>query len=121
MSENRETRGRTTRQIVAEIMRINEQMADGSRKLDELYDELDRRDERLSPRVIGSVKGEQLEDGTMLAHIKTAHTVLHDHAAVQHRDGKEPWCNVCFKTEDGRDPVSKIGIYPPGYKGDSDE
>ena len=50
-----------------------------------------------------------------------AKAVPHDHAAVQHRDGKEPWCNVCHKTEDGSDPVSKIGIYPPGYKGDLDE
>lgn len=34
-------------------------------------------------------------------------TVWHaDHKPVQHRDGKEPWCNHCKLTEDGRVPVS---------------
>lgn len=28
------------------------------------------------------------------------------HKAVQHRDGKEPWCNHCKLTEDGRVPMS---------------
>ena len=96
MSENWGSRQLTTRQIVAEILRINEQMADGSRKLDELYDELDRRDQVQIPR-----------------EIRVTTAVSHDHAAVQHRDGKEPWCNVCHKTEDGRDPVSKIGYMAP--------
>lgn len=35
--------------------------------------------------------------------------VLHDHNPVQHRDGKEPWCNICFLT---------AAMTEPGYKGE---
>jgi hypothetical protein len=28
-----------------------------------------------------------------------------NHQARQHRDGREPWCNECHLTEDGRTPV----------------
>jgi hypothetical protein len=31
------------------------------------------------------------------------------HQARQHRDGKEPWCNECGLTEDGREPVTLGG------------
>ncbi len=30
----------------------------------------------------------------------------HNHKAVQHRDAKEPWCNECGLTQDGREPKS---------------
>jgi hypothetical protein len=30
--------------------------------------------------------------------------VCPNHQARQHRDGKEPWCNECHLTEDGREP-----------------
>lgn len=29
------------------------------------------------------------------------------HQPRQHRDGKEPWCNECHLTEDGREPQSR--------------
>lgn len=32
-----------------------------------------------------------------------------NHHAVQHRDGKEPWCDECHLTGDGRDPVTLGG------------
>lgn len=32
-----------------------------------------------------------------------------NHQARQHRDGKEPWCNDCHLTEDGREPVTLGG------------
>ena len=32
-----------------------------------------------------------------------------NHHAVQHRDGKEPWCNECHLTKDGREPVTLGG------------
>lgn len=94
----------TTREIVRELLSLSAKEEEIAKALDECYAELDRRDLIQTPR-----------------EIQTTTAVLHDHAAVQHRDGKEPWCNVCYKTEDGRDPVSKIGIYPPGYKGGLDE
>ena len=28
--------------------------------------------------------------------------LLHDHNPVQHRDGKEPWCDICFMTVSGK-------------------
>lgn len=32
-----------------------------------------------------------------------------NHHARQHRDGREPWCNECHLTEDGREPVTLGG------------
>jgi hypothetical protein len=32
----------------------------------------------------------------------------HDHKAVQHRDGKEPWCQECRLTADYREPKSRF-------------
>lgn len=37
-----------------------------------------------------------------------------NHQARQHRDGREPWCNECHLTEDGRDPVRIGGARYPG-------
>lgn len=36
------------------------------------------------------------------------------HKPVQHRDGREPWCNACGRTEDGRPPA------PPRWVRDSE-
>ena len=90
----------TTREIVRELVSLSAKGEELARAIDECYAELDRRDQIQTPR-----------------EIRITTPVPHDHAAVQHRDGKEPWCNVCNKTEDGRDPVSKIGIYPPRLQG----
>lgn len=94
----------TILEIVRTLTHLNTKQEELVKEIDECYAELDRRDQIPTPR-----------------EIRIATWVPHDHAAVQHRDGKEPWCNVCHKTEDGSDPVSKIGIYPPGYKGSLDE
>ena len=32
----------------------------------------------------------------------------HGHIPVQHRDGKEPWCNECGRTADFREPQSRF-------------
>ena len=32
---------------------------------------------------------------------------VHDHNPVQHRDGKEPWCNICFLTAEMTEPRYK--------------
>ena len=32
----------------------------------------------------------------------------HDHKPVQHRDGKERWCNTCGLTADGSEPTSRL-------------
>lgn len=36
----------------------------------------------------------------------------HIHAPVQHRDGKEPWCAVCGKNAEHREPKSRFGNHP---------
>lgn len=55
----------------------------------------------------------------MTAHFKTSRTMTvtspsraqtnafacSDHQSVQHRDRKEPWCNRCGLTNDGREPA----------------
>jgi len=35
-----------------------------------------------------------------------------EHAPVQHRDGREPWCKKCGLTKAGRKPVSRLGRRP---------
>lgn len=36
----------------------------------------------------------------------------HVHAPRQHRDGKEPWCPVCGKNAEHREPKSRFGNHP---------
>ena len=39
----------------------------------------------------------------------------HDHKPVQHRDGKQPWCNHCGLTGNGNIPKSRLHAdYEPG-------
>ena len=39
-------------------------------------------------------------------------TMPHVHAPRQHRDGKEPWCPVCGKNAEHREPKSRFGNHP---------
>lgn len=45
----------------------------------------------------------ELSDGSDSAHDDDDHV----HEAVQHRDGKEPWCKECKLTADGREPRAR--------------
>ena len=39
----------------------------------------------------------------------SAYDACPNHQARQHRDGKEPWCHECGRTEDGREPITLGG------------
>jgi len=63
-------------------------------------------------RVTTSGGGNQLDPSTTtltVTETPRAQTVsspqTHMHEAVQHRDRKEPWCNHCGLTSDGREPA----------------
>lgn len=58
--------------------------------------------------------------GTVTLTIPAMHVIVDDdadpdvpacpnHEPVQHRDGKEPWCDQCHLTKDGREPVTLGG------------
>lgn len=40
--------------------------------------------------------------------VRTSDINCSNHQPRQHRDGKEPWCNHCGLTEDGREPHSRF-------------
>lgn len=39
----------------------------------------------------------------------TVTTEAHEHKPVQHRDGKEPWCDACQLTAAFKEPKTKFG------------
>ena len=74
---------RSARDIVYDIQKASACIRQDNAHIDQLFEELQA--------LVDGPKNESANDA-------------HDHNPVQHRDGKEPWCNICFKTADGRDP-----------------
>jgi len=64
-----------------------------------------------SVRVSASGGGNQLDPSTTTLTVTEApqahatSSACSDHQPVQHRDRKEPWCNRCGLTNDGREPA----------------
>jgi hypothetical protein len=64
-------------------------------------------------RVTTSGGGNQLDPSTTTLTVagptptptQTPSAACSDHQPVQHRDRKEPWCNRCGLTSDGREPA----------------
>ena len=78
---------RSARDIIYDIQKASECIRQDNAQIDRLFEEL-----------------QALVDGP-----KTVPAGgVHDHNPVQHRDGKEPWCNICFLTAE---------MTEPGYKG----
>ena len=86
---------RSARDIVYDIQTASEHVRQDNAEIDRLFEELQA--------LVDGPKTEVANDTPDIVH-KQTFPLLHDHVLVQHRDGKEPWCNVCFKTADGRDP-----------------
>ena len=97
---------RSARDIVYDIQKASECIQQDNAQIDRLFEELQA--------LVDGPKTESAEKGQEVFQKMTS-TPQHDHNPVQHRDGKEPWCNLCSKTADGRDPG--VNIYPAGYKG----
>lgn len=47
--------------------------------------------------------------------------VCSNHRPVQHRDGKPPWCPICGKTADGKEPKSRLGVAAEPYNPPTNE
>ena len=93
---------RSARDIVYDIQTASEHVRQDNAEIDRLFEELQA--------LVDGPKTEMAKDTPSVGQKLTVTAMQdHDHNPTQHRDGKEPWCNVCFKTADGRDPVVTQG------------
>lgn len=107
---------RSARDVVYDIQQASECIRQDNAQIDRLFTEL--QDLVDGPKTVPAGDDPQVKQ-----------TPLHNHNPVQHRDGREPWCDVCFLTAAMREPefqvvapndnpLPTVDIYPPGYKGE---
>ena len=118
---------RSARDIVYDIQEASACIRQDNAKIDRLFEELQELVD--GPRTVpagGGTTISQVADAVVEAIVNCKHDlsagpqcpmcqyyarrnqVLHDHNPVQHRDGKEPWCNICFLTAEMAEPGLKV-------------